>query len=117
MGLGSQPRSTGSPTRATPAAGRRRSLNLDSTVPTLTATCPRNRAAQPPKPIRCNITTTGPPLIWTAVVYDRRSFLLIISALIERRHSKLRHYRREEGRDRCLGGGQGAASLPLTLRR
>src|SRR5436190_7508406 len=64
---------------------------------------PKSRA-QPPKPIRCNITTTGPPLIWTAVVYDRRSFLLIISALIERRHSKLRHYRREEGRDRCLGG-------------
>src|SRR5207249_4052411 len=83
----------GGPSRATPAAGRRRSLNLDSTVPTLTATCPRNRAAQPPKPIRCNITTTGPPLIWTAVVYDRRSFLLIISALIERRHSKLRHCR------------------------
>jgi len=27
------------------------------------------------------------------VVYDRRSFLLIISALIERRHSKLRHCR------------------------
>src|SRR5438046_10647774 len=75
MGLGSQPRSTGSPTRATPVAGRRRSLNLDSTVPTLTATCPRNRAAQPPKPIRCNITTTGPPLIWTAVVYDRRPFV------------------------------------------
>src|SRR5216110_1490894 len=65
----------GGPSRATPAAGRRRSLNLDSTVPTLTATCPRNRAAQPPKPIRCNITTTGPPLIWTAVVYDRRPFV------------------------------------------
>src|SRR6266516_131876 len=28
-----------------------------------------------------------------AAVYDRRSFLLIISALIERRYSKLRHYR------------------------
>jgi len=32
--------------------------------------------------------------IQAAVFYDRRPFLLIISALIERRYSKLKHYRR-----------------------
>jgi hypothetical protein len=51
-------------------------------VPPQPPTCSRNRDSGPPKPIRCNIATTGPPLIWTAVgkpyPYSNDAFDLVI---------------------------------------
>jgi hypothetical protein len=49
-------------------------MNLDSTPPSLDLTCSAKRAVEPAKPNSYSTTGPGPPLIWTAVVYDRRAF-------------------------------------------
>ena len=57
---------------ATAAADPRRGLNSDSTVPDSLLTCFVNRGFRHPKPFCSNTPSTGPPLIWTAVVRSRR---------------------------------------------